>query len=178
MGRFMVVTLLFVGWGLFELSGGTDFVAPEPEAKPLQALLEEVQNADTPVVAQAANAPAQARVLSPGRDANADASAAVTLASFGRTQGSLATVLGEAAKIAEPEQVAATPLASVDLRIVNGSRVNMRTGPGTNYQVLSQLLRGEEAEVLSSNDAGWVKIRALSTGRVGWMAERLLTRSN
>ncbi|MEM9438048.1 MAG: SH3 domain-containing protein [Pseudomonadota bacterium] len=170
MARFMVVTFLLLGWGFFELSGGTDFEPPDLEAKPLNALLEEVADEERNLVARAKAAPATAVIL--GEPEAPAAAEPITLASFGDTQRSLVTLLGDTAVSQQPapEEV----LAPVDLRSVSGSRVNMRNGPGTQYQVLAQLARGDEAEVLQDPGAGWVKIRVAETGRVGWMAASLL----
>ncbi|MEM1234212.1 MAG: SH3 domain-containing protein [Pseudomonadota bacterium] len=175
----MIVTFLLLGWGFFELSGGTDFVPPEPEPKPLNALLQDVADQeDASVVARAETAPDGVVIVGQPR-ARAQGAAettteTATLASFRQTGAgsSLASILGDAAESAEPaiEEVA----VAVDLRAVTGSRVNMRNGPGTNFQVITQLVRGDEAEILQSPGDGWVKIRAIGSGRVGWMAERLL----
>ena len=40
---------------------------------------------------------------------------------------------------------------------VNGSRVNIRSGPGTGYSVLTQAVSGENAYIIGIND-GWYKI--------------------
>ena len=53
----------------------------------------------------------------------------------------------------------------------------MRSGPGTNFDVLDTLPGGTEAEVMEVNASGWARIRILSTGEEGWMAERLLDAS-
>jgi len=58
---------------------------------------------------------------------------------------------------------------------VTGARVNVRSGPGTQYAVLSTLSRGDQAELLSQNGRGWARVRARDTGQVGWMAARFLT---
>lgn len=174
MARFMIVTFLLLGWGFFELSGGSDFVPPEVEAKPLNTLMEQVAQEET-LVARAAQAPATAEIL--GEDKQPETSGPVTLASFAEQSTSLPTVLGDAAtKLDDP---AVTEVSTPrDLRRVSGSRVNMRSGPGTNFQVLATLVQGEETEVLQSPGDGWVQIEVLATGSVGWMAERLLTAPN
>ncbi|MDQ2091209.1 SH3 domain-containing protein [Marimonas arenosa] len=70
------------------------------------------------------------------------------------------------------DTVAAEP--SPDLRKVSASRVNLRQGPGTDYSVVTKLTRDTEVEVLSDDGDGWVKLRVLASGRVGWMADYLL----
>lgn len=62
-----------------------------------------------------------------------------------------------------------------DIRYVTGNRVNMRTGPGTKYSVLSKLSQGEEVEVLQEPGNGWIKLRTVESNRIGWMADWLLT---
>ena len=62
----------------------------------------------------------------------------------------------------------------VGLRAVSGSRVNMRTVPGTNYGVLDKLVRGTQAEVIEVTAEGWARIRVVETGQVAWMSTSLL----
>ena len=71
-------------------------------------------------------------------------------------------------------QVAAST-ETVDIRVVKGDLVNMRSGPGTEYDVIDQLTQATEVEVLSSNGQGWVELRAVNGGSTGWIAEFLLT---
>ena len=80
-----------------------------------------------------------------------------------------------AAQPALEEAVAPTLAPLLDLRAVAGSRVNMRSGPGTSFDVLDTLPQGTEAEVIEVNADGWARIRVLESGAEGWMAERLLT---
>ncbi|MHA7877232.1 SH3 domain-containing protein [Roseivivax sp.] len=63
---------------------------------------------------------------------------------------------------------------SRDLRRVDGSRVNLRQGPGTRHSVLTQLSEGQEVEVLRQ-EGGWLKLRVVETSRIGWMADYLVT---
>ena len=56
----------------------------------------------------------------------------------------------------------------VDLRAVSGSRVNMRTGPGTSYGVLDKLARGTQAEVIEVTAEGWARIRVVES-RPSWL---------
>ena len=62
-----------------------------------------------------------------------------------------------------------------DIRAVSGDRVNVRDGPGTNYSVVNQLVRGDKVEVLQDAGDGWVKLRPVDGGPVGWIASFLLT---
>ena len=58
---------------------------------------------------------------------------------------------------------------------VTGSRVNVRGGPSTNYEVLSKVVYGEAAEIISDPDADWVKIRIEGDGVEGFIMKRFMT---
>ncbi|MGB2201766.1 MAG: SH3 domain-containing protein [Pseudooceanicola atlanticus] len=51
----------------------------------------------------------------------------------------------------------------------------MRNGPGTNFSIVDRLTRGEQVEVLAEPGNGWLKLRVSDSGRVGWMADFLVT---
>ncbi len=72
----------------------------------------------------------------------------------------------------------AEPTETKDIRQISGSRVNMRMGPGTKFSVAAKLVRGTEVEVLQNPGNGWLKLRVQDTGRVGWMADYLVTAAN
>jgi len=152
MGKFIIGTFLMLGFGFYELSGGADF---EPEARPIaQATIStkslEAVPFDEPVVTRAA---VETAPLAP-------------IEEIPVVEASL-----QSAVVDVVEQ------AIVDLRTVSGNRVNMRAGPGTNFDVLDTLTRGTAAEVIEVNDNGWARIRVTSTDQSGWMAERLLSDS-
>jgi hypothetical protein len=65
-----------------------------------------------------------------------------------------------------------------DFRRVTGNSVNMRSGPGTDYQRLGSLSKGTEIMVLEEPGNGWVMLEVVSTGETGWMADWLITASN
>lgn len=69
-----------------------------------------------------------------------------------------------------------TPESKTDIRLVTGSLVNMRSGPGTNYNVVAQLSQDAEVEVVGDSGTGWVELRPLDGGPSGWMADFLLSR--
>jgi N-acetylmuramoyl-L-alanine amidase len=51
-----------------------------------------------------------------------------------------------------------------------GGGLRMRSGPGTNYEVLVLLSEGQEVDVLGRDEAGeWLKI-SLDSGEEGWVA--------
>lgn len=113
------------------------------------------------------------------QDAGAAKVERVTLTSAGATPQAVTP------QSATPDQVAqvikaslAEPMETRDIRQISGNRVNMRMGPGTKYSVAAKLDRGTEVEVLQSPGNGWLKLRVQDSGRVGWMAEYLVTAAN
>jgi hypothetical protein len=76
---------------------------------------------------------------------------------------------------AERRAVAAAALQeAADVRAVAGSHVNLRQGPGTSFGVVDQLGQGETVEVIGQ-ERSWLKLRVAETGRIGWMADFLVT---
>lgn len=57
---------------------------------------------------------------------------------------------------------------------VTASRANMRFGPGTGFPVLRALPNGAEVRILRNSGDGWVKLRSVEDGRIGWMAGHLV----
>jgi len=71
------------------------------------------------------------------------------------------------------------PVYSISTPISNGSvnayRLNVRTGPGLNFERFVRLLRDTGVLIIGRNaDALWLKIQ-LADGRTGWVAARFLT---
>ncbi|MDW3224609.1 MAG: SH3 domain-containing protein [Paracoccaceae bacterium] len=62
-----------------------------------------------------------------------------------------------------------------DIRFVAGAIVNMRGGPGTGFDVVTKLNRDTEVEVLQDDGSGWIRLRPVSGGPEGWIADYLLT---
>ena len=67
--------------------------------------------------------------------------------------------------------------APLETRFVTGNRVNVRGGPGTSFSVVNKLVKGDEVEILQNPGEGWVQLRPLNGGPVGWMADFLLSDS-
>lgn len=63
-----------------------------------------------------------------------------------------------------------------DFRQVVGSRVNLRSGPGTGFAAVDQLNAGTEVEVLGQ-EGDWLELRVPATGFSGWMSRRLVTQA-
>ncbi len=195
MKKFIVLTFLFMGWAFYELSGGSDFepkVNRAPEAEQIAQAEETIfvaprsedvaAQVPTTQVSQSQDNPA-AQPLAQAAEADV-VLAAVTPSLVGSVQPtpkSELTKLGPTSEsLAAQQTLGAQTLSSatgLDFRRVDGSRVNMRSGPSTNNGVIATLARNTEVEVLEVPGNGWVQLQVLSTGQIGWMAERLLTKN-
>ncbi|MGC1503285.1 MAG: SH3 domain-containing protein [Sulfitobacter sp.] len=65
--------------------------------------------------------------------------------------------------------------ANDDIRKVTGNRVNVRGGPGTDFGVVSGLVRGDEVKIIQDDGNGWVQFEALDGSTSGWLADFLLS---
>jgi len=161
MRKFIIGTFLLLGFGFYELSGGSEFT---PEARPV-VVADVTTTTLEPVVTRSDN------------------TALLTLASVEDVTPVAPVVASvitpDPVQIPALERVEAAPVEETtpttrDLRTVAGSRVNMRAGPGTNFGVVDSLVQGTWTEVLEVDTSGWARIRDVDTGQEGWMAERFL----
>lgn len=175
MKSYIWVTFAFLGWGYYELSGGGDFT---PEARAMAAVdaepeIEVVTRSESPTLLAVSTSNVQP-VPSPAIVEEA----VIVPASAPAASKTAPAVADPVVADPEPEVVpVAAPVIEpvLDLREVAGSRVNMRMGPGTDYDVITTLNGGTELEVLSVNADGWANVLTVDRGIEGWMAERLLT---
>lgn len=88
-------------------------------------------------------------------------------------------IAGIAALAGLEETASATvaPDADPDVMFVSGSRVNVRSGPSTDFNVISSVLYGDAVEVVALDDNGWAEIRLVENGARGYMASRFLDAS-
>lgn len=152
MKTYVWVTFAFMGWGYYEMSGGADFV---PE--------------------QTLTAAVGAEIEAPEIVARADTT---TLMSLSTSNVVAVPAVADAAALDDIEIVeVVAPLVEpkLDIREIAGTRVNMRMGPGTNFDVITTLNSGEKLEVLSIDANGWANVSTVDSGIEGWIAERLLT---
>ncbi len=186
MGRYIIISFAFIAWAFYEMSGGAEFVqnrpsAPAQEAEPAedtvtrgtlnlsstQEVLEQERAVRTP----------RSPLLHPRTD-DADGSVRVTtLPSLLDGEGDqgirIAPPITTGEETAAAETTQSEESASGDYRFVIGTRVNMRAGPGTDYDVIGQLVQGDRVDVLEDPGAGWVLLDT-DAGQ-GWMADFLLT---
>lgn len=69
-----------------------------------------------------------------------------------------------------------TPTPSSPMATVSVANANVRTGDGTNYQIIASLARETSLEILgiSAYGTGWYQVR-LPNGQIGWMAPSVIT---
>lgn len=173
MWRLIVVTFAFLAFALYELSGGSEFQpqVAKTEVQPLSPL--KIVPAETLVP----DLPEMGK-----RKPEAKEQVDITLASMEVPADSPAmmreiTVVDATVMPAVAVETATTgaSVSTLDIRKVTGRRVNMRQGPGTQYSVVSSLGAGDEVEVLQTPGNGWLKLQVVSTGRIGWMADWLVS---
>jgi uncharacterized protein YgiM (DUF1202 family) len=79
-----------------------------------------------------------------------------------------------AAPVAEPAAVAsgAAPVDGSKWR-VTGDRVNLRSGPGTGFEIVASAVRGEDV-VLQGRDGDWAEVILPETGAKAWIFGKFL----
>lgn len=203
MWRFIAVTFAFMGFAFYELSGGADY---QPRTQPIQtqAKLKAVRPVARPgsdvqpevhlaaVSTKSATEPEEtvSRAALSFADLAPATNDPVTLMLATARPVEVPTVRADAAQIEQATLASLTGapvqadegteevIASVDIRQIKGNVVNMRMGPGTNYNRVGKLTGGTDVEVLQDPGNGWLKIRVVETRRVGWMADFLVTAAN
>ncbi|MCV3271595.1 SH3 domain-containing protein [Roseobacter sinensis] len=204
MKRFILFSFAFLGLAFYELSGGSDFdpvtarndavlarsgvdLTAEPSADQSGDTVQLAQADAVPEVTRVSlnltalgdvlereSAPARTTEPLPTPEPNA---ASVTSVTFSRDNDVVLPSLifpGTTARASSDAVGAAADPR--DLRSVTADRVNMRGGPGTAFDVVTQLDRNTKVEVLQDDGSGWVRLRPLDGGPEGWIADFLLTR--
>ena len=185
MNRFVFLSFLFMGWAFYELSGGADFVPPsarittDAETKPERV----AQSAPAPVFVQGSNTapdPARTRIVlgntppAPAPEPAATPEPEPEPAETAQTAPApVADVVLSLAAL-ETVPVGTLPAPAKDIRIIDGTLVNIRSGPGTDYPVILQLQGGTEVEVLEDPGAGWIRMQNPETREMGWISAGLL----
>ena len=188
MNKYIAVAFAFLGIWFYEASGGSDFEAGDnglvvfatPQVMPPAAKPSIVARADTGMTDIT-----RASVLTPSAPASDDVTSGLSLVTMTAQQEE--PVLVAPVAVVEPVAVVApvpaptpeqAPEPIRDLRFVDGDRVNLRGGPGTDYAVVGRLFRDDMVEVIEDEGDGWLHLRVTATGEEGWMADWLLTAAN
>ena len=195
MVKFIAIAFGFLGLAFYELSGGSDF---DGEALRLSRVEVGTVKQGLPKIADAAKdigsddaefEVSRAAVNLVSEEKSKIIASVVTLAQPEKIEATPASLvvdvveepLGELilpSLIVEPEAFEVITSTSIqDVRIVSGDRVNVRSGPSTDYEVVGRLTRGVEVEVLDDNGDGWIEMRSLDGVTFGWMADFLLSDS-
>lgn len=176
MWRLILVTFAFLGWGFYELSGGPGY---EPRAGSLQAESYTVFRAPHVPVTEIASAPRPGAEVS---RAALDLTGLPGITAAVAAPAGIAPAIEKAVAIATPRPATVTLAAAEpaappqkDIREISGSVVNLRAGPGTKHGIITKLRLGEVVEVLGDPGEGWLKLRVVGTGRIGWMSDTLVT---
>lgn len=193
MWRFIVVTFAFLGFALYELSGGADF---EPR-RPPETLAEAVMPETVPVVVPRIDDAPEDRLtlvavdpaLTDAPETRVDAVSAEAVPEIASpldvrleleippvTQ--FTPITRREAETEDPVELAVEAPTGPDLRTVSGLRVNMRNGPGTRYNIIARLASGDAVEVLQDPGNGWLKLKAMEDGRIGWISANLVSDAN
>lgn len=165
MKSYVWLTFGFMGWAYYEMSGGAEFEAQERLVAEAEIVEPAVQAPQEDIVARAETTTLMS-ISTSNVTPQPDAEAVVVQA-----------VAEVVAPIEDPVVEIVAPVVEpvIDLRNVAGSRVNMRMGPSTDYDVITTLDGGTEIEVLQVNADGWANVMVVNSGIEGWMAERLLS---
>ncbi len=180
MSKIIIITFAFLGFAFYEMSGGDEFV-PIAEEKRAALKLEQAEEARMIAAAkaealQAAPKPAPQIVLASAVVTQPEPVAAPAVKNDEVIAAVTAALEADKTEDVVAEVIEESP--ALDLREVTAARVNMRNGPGQNFNVVAKLSNGEQVEILQDPGDGWVKLRVAESGRVGWMADFLLTASN
>ena len=187
MGKFIIGTFAILAWAFYVMSGGATYVpetqiaaadVPPPDvtraAVPEFAAVTRPADAPIPAVLPAtaiAPTPPPAPTAIPVSSTQVSPSAPV----FDGTQAEAIGISPIFTSLSAPAPASVGSPDLTTLREVAARAVNMRAGPDTSYSVIDTLPQGTQTEVLESDGAGWVRVRVVGTGQMGWMAERLLT---
>ncbi|SHH92816.1 SH3 domain-containing protein [Marivita hallyeonensis] len=182
MNKYIVIAFAFMGVWFYEASGGADFepgentlvVFAEPKPIPSRAepRAEVVARADT-------SATLLTDVVEARGTVEIEQPAATEGLAIARMEASEpVTVADEPDQVAAIEPIAPAPEPVRDIRFVDADRVNMRSGPGTDFDVVGKLLRDDMIEILDDAGTGWLRLRVTATGEEGWMADWLVTAAN
>lgn len=164
--QFILATFALLAGAFWILSGGSDF---EPETRP--APVQAVAPAPAPVPVPAP-APVPAPPPEPEPAVQPEAPAPVVAEPAPAPAPEPAP---EPAAAPEPEPTA----PQTEIWAVDANRVNMRSGPSTDYRVVDTLVRATQVELLEIDDLGaepWARLLVLDTGLEGWMAVRFLAK--
>lgn len=172
MSRFIFLSFAFLGWAFYEVSGGPDF---QPRISAAIAATE-------PSVQNAVNAaPVTSHHPDPKLASMDETGLIVTrmiVADDPNPGRGIATYSLSNAEVPNSRKLVfslSSTGPSPEIRRVRADNVNMRTGPGTQFVVVDNLPIDTRVKLLDGSVRGWVKLRSLDSGRVGWIQRRFIS---
>lgn len=75
---------------------------------------------------------------------------------------------------AKPEETA--PVAPTSVRTVDAALLNLLECPSMTCSVVEDLHAGDKVAVLTSDINGWLRVRAVASGREGYVLSRFVSR--
>lgn len=203
MGRFLLVCFVFLGAAFYFLSGGANY-EPVENSIQVQSQLPENERMDFVArnETEEQTSPTSLAVLDAMLEnaqltvAEEEAEEEITL-TLATTSASAASIIeaeanrpkAELLEIELPETLTgdqnaieaalttALQPASFDpdqIRWVKDNIIDLRTGPGLNYDRVAQVTKGTEVAVLSNPGNGWLNVQVIENNQSGWVAEWLL----
>ncbi len=185
MGKFIIGTFAIMAWAFYVMSGGANFV-PEARMASADTSKTEVTRARSTemiaVIKPVAVKPMPAVAITPAAPATAPVQDVANLPvsretapAFGGTNDSIVSIDPTLTSLSAPAPAATASPDLLTIREVAARAVNMREGPDTSYAVIDTLPQGTQTQVVETDGNGWVRVRIIGTGQMGWVAERLLT---
>lgn len=173
MNKFIAFSFLVLGVGFYELSGGSDFVPETRGDAPVLVTRAQPLETVSPAIAEPV-------IADPAKVAAVTENDSVQLVSYRSDEPVTELPKIDLSKFDAPEpqpevvEQATAGFIGTDIRQVTGNRVNVRGGPGTDFDVVAQAVLGDEVEVIIDDGTGWVQLR-FEGGQTGWMADFLLS---
>ncbi|NBR53730.1 MAG: SH3 domain-containing protein [Rhodobacteraceae bacterium] len=185
---YIIVTFAFLFWLYYVASGGGSFEpeewpevpvarvepAPEPQSEPQSEPELVIAEEIAPVEPEPAPEVDGAAIL----DALSEAAPAETAPLPDLSGAGLENAFSFTEPVApieiSPEAIVAAPEPAPELVRIAGSRVNIRSGPGTENGVVTTLDGGIVVEVLSRAENGWVEVRLPDDFGIGWVSGTLV----
>lgn len=183
MNRFVFLSFLFMGWAFYELSGGADFEPPSARqiagAEPREET--EPEQAMPAIAATGIPAtepmPQPVKTAAPISPASAPALPVITLPETPQPAAPATDAVLSLASIGEAV-TSTNPILIKNMRTIRVAQANVRSGPGTDHDILTRISGGTKIEVLQENGAGWVEFRLPESDTTGWVAASLLDAIN
>lgn len=191
MTRFVLLSFVFLGWAFYEVSGGGDYSPPRPVSlaavEDIETQQAETEASEAAEVLSEKPAAAPEKIELTAADTRPLVSTPQPIPAENlppRYDGSLSTIKLEDGPVSIGAAVGIVEFFDGDrdeareILRVRGNRVNMRSGPNKNTSIVARLSQGQRVELLEDPGRGWLKLKVLDSGEVGWMAEFLLVASN